>query len=152
MSKPEYVIDGELFETDAEPPGGRERGPDIGGGEEQLPEEPTVDEFLRAVFDLGDCDLRTYEALRRSEAATTGELADRLDRDRSNVSRSLGRLLDAGFVTRQRRILETGGQVYQYTAKPPEAVLRLVETGVERWAGAGYARLSSRLGDERPPD
>jgi DNA-binding MarR family transcriptional regulator len=40
-------------------------------------------------------------------------LIDRLDRDRSNVNRSLNRLRGTGFVARGRRIIDEGGHVYQ---------------------------------------
>lgn len=141
MSKRTYTIDGSLFET-------------AGGNETEdgsIVAEPTADTLIRAVFDIGDCDLRTYEALRECGTATTDRLAGRLDRDRSNVSRSLGRLLEASFVTRCRRVLEQGGQVYQYTAEPPEEVLRAVEEGLDRWVHTGYSQLMSRLldGDAR---
>lgn len=76
--------------------------------------EPTIDDVFRVVFGLGDIDVRTYETVEQDPGATTSELAARLDRDRSNVNRSLNRLRDAGLVTRGRQLLDGGGHVYQY--------------------------------------
>ncbi|QKG94379.1 ArsR family transcriptional regulator (plasmid) [Halorubrum salinarum] len=76
--------------------------------------KPTREEVLQTVFGLGVQDVRTYDAVVEITGATASELSDHLDRDRSNVNRSLKRLRETGLVTRGRRLLDEGGHVYQY--------------------------------------
>lgn len=95
--------------------------------------EPSREEVLRTVFGLGGHDVRTYDAVVEVPGSTTHELADHLDRDRSNVNRSLNRLREAGLVTRDRRLLDAGGHVYQYSAASAEAAEDLLARAVERW-------------------
>jgi predicted transcriptional regulator len=138
MSKKQYVVDGDLFEpaatvTDAGQPG------------DAPVDTPTTDEALRVLFGFCDSDLRTYEILLEAGAATTVDLTERLDRDRSNINRSLSRLRDAGFVTRRRRILQSGGQTYQYVPRSPEAVRHIVEAAIAEWAETAHERLVSHI-------
>jgi len=105
--------------------------------------EPSREAVLRTVFGLGGHDVRTYDAVAESPASTTRELADGLDRDRSNVNRSLNRLREAGLVTRNRRLLDEGGHVYQYFAAPGESADDLVARAVDRWRSAALDAVAS---------
>jgi predicted transcriptional regulator len=138
MSKKQYVVDSDLFEpaatvTDA----GKPRGETV--------DAPTTDEALGVLFGFSDSDLRTYEVLVEAGAETTADLAERLDRDRSNINRSLSRLRDAGFVTRRRRILQNGGQAYQYVPRSPGAVHHIIEVAIAEWAEAAHERLTCHI-------
>jgi len=104
--------------------------------------KPTRTEVLRTVFGLGEHDIITYDAVVDVRGATTSELADRLDRDRSNVNRSLNRLREAGIVTRGRRLLDEGGHVYQYYPVD-EAFDALVARAVDRWQSAALDAVGS---------
>lgn len=103
---------------------------------------PTRKEVLRTVFGLGEHDVLTYDAVVEVRGATTSELADRLDRDRSNVNRSLNRLRESGLVSRGRRLLDEGGHVYQYYAVD-EAFDALVARAVDRWRSAALDAVAS---------
>lgn len=94
---------------------------------------PSREDVFRTVFGLGEGDVRTYDAVADAPGSTTSELADRLGRDRSNVNRSLNRLRETGLVSRDRRLLDEGGHVYQYYAAPTEASEDLVAGAIERW-------------------
>lgn len=97
-------------------------------------ESPTFRETIRTVFGLNERDLATLSTIQHEPGVTTAELAERIDRDRSNVTRSLTTLREIGLVTRRRRIIESGGFFYEHYAEPPEDVERLLTTAVERWA------------------
>jgi len=103
---------------------------------------PTREEVFQTVFDLGEQDVRTYDAVVEVTGATTSELSDRLDRDRSNVNRSLKRLREAGLVTRGRRLLDEGGHVYQYYVddEPSEDP---VAHAIDRWRSAALDAVAS---------
>ncbi len=113
------------------------------GGERLAVTEPSRDEVLRTVFGLGRHDVRTYDAVADAPGSTTSELAGRLDRDRSNVNRSLNRLRDVGLVTRGRRLLDSGGHVYQYYAAPDGSSEDVVARAVDRWRSAAIEALDA---------
>jgi predicted transcriptional regulator len=96
-------------------------------------EEPSFQHVLSCVFGIEDHESRTYLALLDAPGSTVAELADALDRDRSNVNRSLTTLIEKGLAERERRLLDSGGYVYQYTATPlPEAKEMLHQT-LDAW-------------------
>jgi predicted transcriptional regulator len=111
-------------------------------GPEVAVAEPSREEVLRTVFGIGSHDVRTYDAVVAVPGSTTRELADNLDRDRSNVNRSLNRLREAGLVTRDRRLLDEGGHVYQYSAAEGTAD-DLVARAVDRWRSAALDAIGS---------
>ena len=87
---------------------------------------PSFQHILSCVFGVQDHESRTYLTLLDHPGSTVAELAEILDRDRSNVNRSLSTLREKGLVERRRRLLDSGGYVYQYTAMPvPETKTRL---------------------------
>ena len=117
--------------------------------------EPSRDDVLQTVFGLGGHDVRTYDAVGDAPGSTTRELADRLDRDRSNVNRSLNRLREVGLVTRGRRLLDAGGHVYQYYAAPEEMSENIISRAVDRWRSAALGAVDAvdtddAVGTERP--
>lgn len=98
--------------------------------------EPSRDDVLRTVFGLGTHDVRTFDAVGDGPGSTTQELAKRLERDRSNVNRSLNCLREAGLITRGRRLLEGGGHVYQYYTTSDEMSEEMFARAVDRWQSA----------------
>jgi len=96
-------------------------------------EEPSFQHVLSCVFGIQDHESRTYLVLLDNPGSTVAELAEELDRDRSNVNRSLTTLLEKGLVERERRLLDPGGYVYQYTATPLPEAKRLMHRTLDAW-------------------
>lgn len=97
---------------------------------------PTFEHILSCVFGIEDHESRTYLLLVDYPGTTVSELAELLDRDRSNVNRSLSTLRTKGLIERDRRLLESGGYVYQYTALPiPKAKARL-HAALDEWVAS----------------
>ncbi|MDR5673045.1 Transcriptional regulator, contains HTH domain [Halalkaliarchaeum sp. AArc-CO] len=114
------------------------------------PGEIDFQHVLSCVFGIQDHESRTYLVLRSNPGSTVSELADALERDRSNVNRSLTALMEKGFVERQRRLLDSGGYIYQYTAIPlPEARALLHET-LEEWVKKVHDRIDEFGTEGRP--
>lgn len=106
-----------------------------------IADELEFQHVLECVFDVQEHESRTYLALLDAPGSTVAELAEDLERDRSNVNRSLGTLVEKGLAERERRLLDTGGYVYQYTAVPlPEARERMHEA-VEEWSAQVHERI-----------
>jgi len=97
-------------------------------------EEPKFQHVLSCVFGIQDHESRTYLALLDSPGSTVAELATDLDRDRSNVNRSLTTLLEKGLAERERRLLDPGGYVYQYTATPLPEAKEMMHRTLDTWA------------------
>jgi len=132
--------------TDVSPDTRTERGVDRRGAKADETEisvkTPTREEVFQTVFGLGEQDVRTYDAVVEVTGATTSELGDYLDRDRSNVNRSLKRLRETGLVTRGRRLLDDGGHVYQYYVAD-DASEKPVAHAVDRWRSAALDAVAS---------
>ena len=104
-------------------------------------DDPGFREVLACVFDVQDHETRTYLALRSHPGSTVAELADELERDRSNVNRSLTTLLDLGLASRERRLLDPGGYVYQYTATPLPETKAMLHEALDEWTAQVHDRI-----------
>jgi predicted transcriptional regulator len=96
-------------------------------------EEPSFQHVMACVFGIQEHESRTYLVLLDNPGSTVEELADELERDRSNVNRSLTTLLDKGLARRERRLLDPGGYVYQYTATPLPEAKELLHDALDEW-------------------
>lgn len=101
---------------------------------------PTLEELVGTVFDISETELDVCLCVMEDGEQTAAELAERIEYDRSVVSRHLNHLAELGVVEKRRRILDDGGQVYVYSPEEP-AVVR------ERLAGAflAWAREATSL-------
>lgn len=103
--------------------------------------EPSFEEVLACVFDVQHHEANTYLTLLDQPGSTVAELAETLDRDRSNVNRSLSTLRERGLVSRERRLLDGGGHVYQYTATPIDDARELMHETLDEWAAYVHERI-----------
>jgi predicted transcriptional regulator len=99
-------------------------------------DDPSFQHVLSCVFGIQEHESRTYLVLIDNPGSTVSELAAELDRDRSNVNRSLTTLLEKGLVERERRLLDPGGYVYQYTATPLPEAKTLMHRTLDEWVAA----------------
>lgn len=118
---------------------------------EALVATPDLEHVLECVFGLQAHEMRTYGTLLEAPGATVTELEDRLERDRSTVNRSLLSVQEKGLVTRERRMLETGGYVYQYTAVPVDEAIVDLHGALDRWTERVHGHLDM-LGDRLGAD
>jgi len=106
-----------------------------------LDDEPAFEEVMACVFDVQQHEVRTYLALAENPGSTVAELADVVDRDRSNVNRSLTTLREKNLASRERRLLDSGGHVYQYTATPVEEARELMHETLDEWVAYVHDRI-----------
>lgn len=106
-----------------------------------LGSEPGFEEVLRCVFGIQEHEARLYLELLDAPDSTVAELADAVDRDRSNVNRGLTTLLEKGLADRRRRLLDSGGHVYQYRATPPAEARDLMHETLDEWAAYVHERI-----------
>jgi len=103
--------------------------------------EPEFEEVMACVFDVQRHEVRTYRTLLEHPGSTVEELSATLDRDRSNVNRSLSTLREKGLAERKRRLLDGGGHVYQYSATPLSEARELMHETLDQWAAAVHDRI-----------
>jgi predicted transcriptional regulator len=106
-------------------------------------EDPSFQHVLACVFGIHDHESRTYLTLIDNPGSTVAELAETLDRDRSNVNRSLTTLLEKGLAERQRRLLDPGGYVYQYTATPLPEAKEMLHATLDEWVETVHERIDA---------
>ena len=111
--------------------------------------DPSAVSVAQTVLGLRSNDLATYNALSSQPGASTKELATELNRDRSNVNRSLTRLDEAGIVCRQRRLLDNGGYYYAYFAEPSEVVADRLREALDHWTEAAASTIDTTQWDEQ---
>ena len=104
-------------------------------------DDPEFQRVLSCVFGIQDHESRTYLVLLDNPGSTVAELADVLDRDRSNVNRSLTTLMEKGLVERRRRLLDPGGYVYQYTATPLPEAKEMLHEALDSWVETVHGRI-----------
>ncbi|MFB6119252.1 helix-turn-helix domain-containing protein [Halosegnis sp.] len=106
-----------------------------------LDEEPGFEDVLACVFGIQRHEVRTYLTLVDQPGSTVEELAESLERDRSNVNRSLSTLREKGLAERERRLLDSGGHVYQYTATPVDEARELMHETLDEWTAYVHDRI-----------
>jgi len=94
---------------------------------------PPFENVMSCVFGIEDHQTRTYLVLCRHPGSTIEELATVLDRDRSTVNRSLSSLRERELVRRERRLLDGGGYVYQYTATELPKAKAMLHEALDTW-------------------
>ncbi|PCR91628.1 helix-turn-helix domain-containing protein [Natrinema ejinorense] len=102
-------------------------------GELMEQSNPAFEEVLSCVFGIEGHETRTYLVLCDQPGSTIEELASSLERDRSTVNRSLSTLHDRGLVRRNRRLLDGGGYVYQYTAIALPEAKEMLHEALDAW-------------------
>jgi len=112
-----------------------------------LDEQPGFEEVLACVFGIQEHEVRTYLTLLDHPESTVAELAKQLDRDRSNVNRSLSTLREKGLAERDRRLLDGGGHVYQYSATPLPEARELMHETLDEWTAYVHERIDE-FGEE----
>lgn len=104
-------------------------------------EAPSLDELLRAVFDMSGTELDVCLCVMEGGEQTVKDLAARVDYDRSVVARHLNHLVDLGVVEKRRRLLEGGGHAYLYSPEPPEVVRRQFRRLFLAWVRDGGTHI-----------
>lgn len=106
-----------------------------------LVDEPSFQHVMECVFGIQDHEIRTFFVLAELPGSTVAELADHLERDRSNVNRSLATLHDKGLVERERRLLDGGGYVYQYYTVTLDETKNKMHQALDEWTEDVHERI-----------
>lgn len=105
--------------------------------------QPSLDGVMRTVFGMSETELDVCLCVMEGGEQTVAELADRVDYDRSVVSRHLNHLADLGVVDKHRRLRREGGQVYVYSPTDPASVRRNLTAAFVVWAQEATSLVQS---------
>lgn len=95
--------------------------------------QPELAVVLREVFGISETGLTICICLVEAREATAGDLAERLDLDRSTASRQLNHLTDLGLLEKRQRLLSDGGYVNVFSPVAVEEVRRRLTVGLHAW-------------------
>jgi predicted transcriptional regulator len=98
-------------------------------------------DLLRCMYNLSDLDLEVLRLLLDEGASKAEVLADRLDRDRSTVYRSLQKMVSCQVVTKETRSLERGGYYHVYASVPRDLLKERLSHCIQEW----HERVTSLL-------
>lgn len=94
---------------------------------------PELEGLLRFVFGMSLSELDVCLCVMEVGETTIREVAERLDVDRSLVSRHLNHLVEVGVLEKRRRIRKGGGHVYLFTPNSVEEVRQGFKLGLYAW-------------------
>jgi predicted transcriptional regulator len=106
---------------------------------------PEMEGIMRDVYGIGRTELDVCRTIMTDGESTIRELADRIDRDRTVVSRHVNHLVDLGLLEKESRVLSGGGRVNVYAPVPGDVARRQLKRGLYAWfidAAAAVDRLS----------
>ena len=108
-----------------------------------LADNPEFERVMECVFGLRAHETETYLVLATLPGSTATELATELERDRSTVQRTLSTLVEYQLAERDRRIVDGGGTVYQYFAKPIPEIQQRMRRTVDEWVEEVHNTIDS---------
>jgi len=100
----------------------------------ELRRDLACEDLLECVHGLTDLDRACFRTLADAdEPLSVDEIADRVDQERSTAYRSMHRLLEAGFLTKEQVNYEQGGYYYVYHPIDPDDVAEEMTTLIDQW-------------------
>ncbi|AUX07755.1 TrmB family transcriptional regulator [Halalkaliarchaeum desulfuricum] len=109
---------------------------------EVLRNELECEGLLECFHGLNSLDERCFRTIAESdEPLTVDEIADRVDRERSTVYRSIQRLYDAGFLRKEQINYDQGGYYHVYRPAEPERIASNLRRMLNDW----YAQMGQLI-------
>jgi predicted transcriptional regulator len=93
----------------------------------------TCTDVVQCAYDLGEQDVRTYEAVNDLGRVRTEEIAKDVGKEASVVYQSLQRLVTCGIVTKRKHAIVEGGYYFVYEALPKREVKARLRACVDDW-------------------
>ncbi len=89
-------------------------------------------DIIKCALGIRELEVKTYFTLLDAPMQVQ-EIADKLQRNRSTIQRSLTNLISKGLATRRTKSIARGGYYYEYEAAPASEVKKMVRTALDRW-------------------
>lgn len=109
---------------------------------EYLRKDMECEGLLECMHGLKELDKQSFRVLDESnEPLTIDEIAEKVDRERSTVYRSIQRLLQTGFIQKEQRNYEDGGYYHVYHISDPEVIGNDMQKTLNDW----YAQMGQLI-------
>lgn len=109
---------------------------------EQLQQDMQCEGLLECIHGLKQLDKDCFRVMVESdEQLTVDEIAERVDRERSTVYRSIQRLLQAGFIQKEQINYEQGGYYHVYHPTDPGQIANDMQRMMNDW----YAKMGQLI-------
>lgn len=113
---------------------------------EMLQQDLECEGLLECFHGLKTLDKEVFRVLtERSEALTVDEIATAIERERSTAYRSIQRLLQVGFVSKDQVNYDQGGYYHVYRPADADRVANEMQRMLNEW----YAKMGQLIGDFR---
>ncbi|WP_456368505.1 helix-turn-helix domain-containing protein [Geoglobus sp.] len=93
----------------------------------------TCDNILECFYGLNESDVQIYRMLAEHDEMRIEEISRQSGRSENTTYKSLQKLMMAGIVLREKRVIKGGGYYYTYRALPPDEVAEMMERILEEW-------------------
>lgn len=101
--------------------------------------------LLMYLFSLSSLDIQILLILMKNKkATTTEELAKKLKRDKSNIFRSVQKLVNLGLCSKENRTIDEGGYYYVYSAVDTKTFKMETEKKIKELQ-EGFDRIISKF-------
>jgi predicted transcriptional regulator len=113
---------------------------------EELRRDLACEDLLECVHGLSDLDRACFRKVAKAKGPLTiDEIAERVDRERSTAYRSVHRLLDAGFLTKDQVNYDHGGYYHVYRPVDPNEVAADMSELIDQW----HAKMTDLVSEFR---
>ncbi|RLI83314.1 TrmB family transcriptional regulator [Archaeoglobales archaeon] len=91
------------------------------------------DNVLECFYGLNEADIQVFNVLRRLNSARIDVLSRELGKGENSIYKSLQKMMVAGLVTREKKILDDGGYYYLYSVENTEKIASEMNSLLDRW-------------------
>jgi len=91
------------------------------------------EDVLKAVFDLNTLDYHVFQCLRKQGPLRASEIAQRLQKERSTIYRSLQKLCSCNLCTKSTNNLPAGGYYHIYDCTDNHDVKQELQHCIDTW-------------------
>ena len=114
--------------------------------QDMLQSDMECEGLLECFHGLTALDRAVFETLvDAEEPKTVDEIAEAVDRERSTAYRSVKRLEESGFLTREQRTYQGGGYYHVFKPADPKEVADDMQRTLNDW----YAKMGGLIGEFR---
>jgi predicted transcriptional regulator len=101
------------------------------------------DDVIQSLFDLNGLDIIVYKELRGEGETRADDLANKLNRERSTIYRSLQKLNSCGLCKKITRTITKGGYYHTYQCDDYDNIKKRLDDCIERW----YKKMKKTVQD-----
>lgn len=100
---------------------------------EQLQNNRDCESVITCLYNIKPADEKYYLLLLDNSPLTATQIANKLDKDKSTVHRSLNRLVNTQLIDRKKKQQDKKGYEYVFIAKNPKEIEKEMKLLLQEW-------------------